>query len=457
MGLSVVILAAGHGTRMKSEVPKVLHTIAGRPMLWHVINAAKKCGPTQVCVVYGHGGEKVKTSITDMVVKWAHQEKRLGTGHAVQQALPHINKNDQVLILYGDVPMISQETLMRLRERTPEGAIGWLTAHVPDPDGFGRIIRDSDNNPVEIIESKDATDLQKTINEINTGICLVPAKYLKQWLPGLKSHNSQKEIYLTDIFSLAVQNGVSIVTVSPVELIDVQGVNDKIQQSQLERAYQLRIANLLMEQGATILSPERLDVRGYVHIKNDVTIDINVLFEGEVKLGSHCYIGPNVVIKNSTIGNNTHIRANSIVEDSVIGDDCVVGPFARIRPGSKLNKQAKVGNFVELKNAHIGVGSKINHLSYVGDAKLGKNVNIGAGTITCNYDGANKHLTSISDDVFVGSNTALIAPLKIAKGATVGAGSVINKNIAANKLVIARAKQILISGWKRPKKKSKSK
>lgn len=455
MALSVVILAAGRGTRMKSEVPKVLHTIAGLPMLTHVINTAKACEAADIFVIYGHGGQQVQEALAAQKVTWVHQKQTLGTGHAVAQALPHLKATDQVLVLLGDVPMISKETITRLRERTPKDAIGWLTAHVKNPTGFGRIVRDSDNNPVQIVEEKDATDLQKTIDEINTGICLVPAKYLKDWLPKLKRNNSQKEYYLTDIFSVAVQKGVSLVTVSPESLIDIQGVNDRIQQAQLERAYQARIAENLMRQGATLLSPDRIDVRGHLTIANDVKIDVNAIFEGEVTLGAHCYIGPNVYLKNTTVGKNVIIKANSVVEDAIIADDCEVGPFARIRPGTKLAKGAKIGNFVETKNADIGAGSKVSHLSYIGDAKLGKDVNIGAGTITCNYDGANKHQTTLGDDVFIGSNTALVAPLKVSKGATVGAGSVITKDVSANELALTRAKQTNIKGWKRPKKNAK--
>lgn len=455
MSLSVVILAAGRGTRMKSEVPKVLHTIAGVPMLTHVINTAKTCQAKDIYVVYGHGGQQVKDAHKNQKVTWVHQKQMLGTGHAVAQTLKHLKVNDQVLVLFGDVPMISVETIERLRERTSQDAIGWLTAHVSDPKGFGRIVRDSDNNPVQIVEEKDATDLQKTIDEINTGICLVPAKYLKSWLPKLKTNNAQKEYYLTDIFAIAIKNGVSIVTVSPVSLIDVQGVNDRRQQAQLERAYQARLADDLMQKGVTLLSPDRIDVRGQLTAANDVIIDVNAIFEGEVKLGAHCYIGPNVYLKNVTLGENVTIKANSIIEDAMIADDCEVGPFARIRPGSKLAKGVKIGNFVETKAVDIGAGSKVNHLSYVGDAKIGRKVNVGAGTITCNYDGANKHKTTIGDDVFIGSNTALVAPVTIQKGATVGAGSVINKNVASKTLALARAKQTTIKGWKRPVKKKK--
>jgi bifunctional UDP-N-acetylglucosamine pyrophosphorylase / glucosamine-1-phosphate N-acetyltransferase len=455
MDLNVVILAAGHGTRMRSSLPKVLHTIAGRPMLWHIVNTAMACKAQQICVVYGHGGKQVKAALHDKPITWIEQTERLGTGHALMQALPAIENHHHVLVLPGDVPMISEKTIQQLQQRTPADAIGWLTAHVPDPTGFGRIIRDDDGNPQAIVEEKDATDLQRTITEINTGICLVPAHYLKQWLPELKSNNAQNEFYLTDIFSTAISQGINTVTVSPDSLVDIQGVNDRTQQAKLERAYQKRQANQLLLQGVSLLSPERFDLRGELTVGTDVTIDINAIIEGNVTIGSHTYIGPQVCLKNVTIGDHVCIFANSVLDDCVVGDHCEVGPFARLRPNTTLAHHAKVGNFVEIKKSNIGAGSKISHLSYIGDTEMGEAVNIGAGTITCNYDGANKHKTIIKDRVFVGSNTSLIAPVTLDTEATIGASSAISKDVAKKALALTRAKQITIDGWKRPKKQEK--
>ena len=453
MDLSVVILAAGHGTRMKSSLPKVLHTLAGKPLLQHVIETSKLLADKNVYVVHGHGGEIVKKQLADLNVHWVKQTKQLGTGHAVLQALPKIPKSHRVLILYGDVPLISIETLKKLINRTPKDGLGWLTAHRKNPKDLGRILRDNDGNPIAIIESKDANELQKTIKEVNTGICLFPAKNLKDWLPKLKNTNAQKEYYLTDTFALAVKNSVSIVTVTPNSLLEVKGVNNKLQLAELEREFQRRQADKLLLDGVTLLDPNRFDVRGSLKAGKDVVFDVNVLIEGDVKVGSNCQIGPNVVLKNVTIGNNVIVDANCVLEDAKIGNDCTVGPFARLRPGAELKQNAKVGNFVEIKKSVIGIGSKVNHLTYIGDATIGKGVNVGAGTITCNYDGANKHRTIIKDGAFIGSNVSLVAPITIGKNATVGASSGLNKNAPAEQLTVARAKQISLKGWQRPKKK----
>jgi bifunctional UDP-N-acetylglucosamine pyrophosphorylase / glucosamine-1-phosphate N-acetyltransferase len=453
MDLSVVILAAGHGTRMKSSLPKVLHTLAGKPLLQHVIETSKLLADKNVYVVHGHGGEIVKKQLADLNVHWVKQTKQLGTGHAVLQALPKIPKSHRVLILYGDVPLISIETLKELINRTPKDGLGWLTAHRKNPKDLGRILRDNDGNPIAIIESKDANELQKTIKEVNTGICLFPAKNLKDWLPKLKNTNAQKEYYLTDTFALAVKNSVSIVTVTPNSLLEVKGVNNKLQLAELEREFQRRQADKLLLDGVTLLDPNRFDVRGSLKAGKDVVFDVNVLIEGDVKVGSNCQIGPNVVLKNVTIGNNVIVDANCVLEDAKIGNDCTVGPFARLRPGAELKQNAKVGNFVEIKKSVIGIGSKVNHLTYIGDATIGKGVNVGAGTITCNYDGANKHRTIIKDGAFIGSNVSLVAPITIGKNATVGASSGLNKNAPAEQLTVARAKQISLKGWQRPKKK----
>lgn len=451
MNISIVILAAGHGTRMRSGLPKVLHLLAGKPLLQHVVETAQKISD-DVTVIYGHGGDQVKQALHEHQVTWVEQKDRLGTGHAVMQALPQINKDNRVLVLCGDVPLICEQTLQSLIDRTPKDGFGWLTAHLDEPNGFGRIVRDDDNNPITIVEDKDATDLQKTIKEINTGICLLPAKYLNDWLPNLKNNNAQGEYYLTDVFSMAVNSGISIVTVSPNEVVEVQGVNNKSELAQLERTFQRRQAEELLMQGVTLLDPNRFDLRGELTIGTDVVIDVNVVMEGNVEIGSNVHIGPNTKLKNVRIGDFTRVDANCVIEETIIDEHCQVGPFARLRPGAELKEKAKVGNFVEVKKSTIGPGSKVNHLSYVGDATLGKNVNVGAGTITCNYDGANKHKTIIEDEAFIGTNNSLVAPLTIGKKATTGAGSTISKDVSDNELAVARSRQTVINGWKRPVK-----
>jgi bifunctional UDP-N-acetylglucosamine pyrophosphorylase / glucosamine-1-phosphate N-acetyltransferase len=451
MALSVVILAAGQGTRMRSAQPKVLHELAGKPMLEHVISTALGLSD-DVYVVHGHGSEEVKSVLSDQPVNWVFQSEQLGTGHAVLQALPAIADDNRVLVLYGDVPLISQASLTHLLERTPEDGVGWLTVTLDHPTGLGRIVRDDDNNPVAIVEERDASDLQKTIREINSGICLLPAKHIKQWLPNLNNDNSQHEYYLTDVFSIAISQGISIVTVSPISVIEVEGVNDKVQLAELERAYQTRVAKRLMLQGLTLRDPARFDLRGELSFGQDVVVDVNVVFEGCVTLGSNVYIGPNCVLKNCQIGDNTRIESHSLLDSSEVGVDCTVGPFARLRPNSVMHDQAKVGNFVEMKKSTLGKGSKASHLAYLGDTTIGQKANIGAGTITCNYDGVNKHQTTIGDEAFIGSNTSLVAPVDIGEGATIGAGSTISKSAPAKQLTVARSKQTTLANWTRPKK-----
>jgi len=454
MGLSIVILAAGKGTRMRSGMPKVLHLLAGKPLLAHVVETAQQL-TDDITVVCGHGGDKVREALSDYKIRWVEQEKRLGTGHAVLQALPEIPKKNRVMALYGDVPLICQSTLNLLIKRTPQDGFGWITAHLDNPAGFGRVLRDNDNNPIAIVEDNDATDLQKTIKEINTGICLMPAKYLIEWLPNLKNTNAQKEYYLPDVFSIAVKASISIVTVSPKQLIEIKGVNNKVELAILERAYQSRQANALLEQGVTLLDPHRFELRGELSVGKDVVFDVNVILEGKVEIGDNCYIGPNTVLKNVKLSNNVTIKAHSVLEDATVANDCEIGPFARLRPGTNLKENVKIGNFVEIKKSTIGAGSKAGHLTYLGDTTLGKNVNIGAGTITGNYDGANKHPTIIEDEAFIGTNNSLIAPVKIGKRATTGAGSTINKDVPAGELAVGRSKQVNIDGWKRPVKKKK--
>ena len=454
MKLGVVILAAGQGTRMKSTLPKVLHPLAAKPMLQHVIDAAKKLDPDSVVVVYGHGGEQVKSAIvSDGSLTWVEQAEQLGTGHAVQQAVPYLKHVDKVLILYGDVPLVDPQTLSKLADS--DSALALLTIKLEDPSGYGRIVRNDYEQITAIVEQKDATDEQLKISEINTGIMAISQQELSSWLAGLDNNNAQNEYYLTDIVSFAVNDGVSVLAVHPNSQAEVSGVNDRVQLAELEREYQRIQAEKLMRAGVTLIDPSRLDVRGEISIDQDSLIDINVIFEGNVKLGRNVRIGANTVIRDSSIADNVTILENCVIEDALIGSGSKVGPFSRIRPGTELVGDNHVGNFVELKNAVVKSGSKINHLSYVGDSTLGEKVNIGAGTITCNYDGANKHKTIIGNNAFIGSNTALVAPVTVQDGATIGAGSVITKDAPQGKLTITRARQITIENWQRPTKQKK--
>ncbi|MDO3721356.1 bifunctional UDP-N-acetylglucosamine diphosphorylase/glucosamine-1-phosphate N-acetyltransferase GlmU [Marinobacter sp. chi1] len=450
--LHVVILAAGQGSRMKSALPKVLHAVAGKPMLHHVIETAEKLGADKIHTVIGHGAEKVREASDGRNVHWAVQEEQLGTGHAVAQVLPELPDNARVLVLYGDVPLIKEETLAPMVATLDEQTLGLLTVTLDDPQGYGRIVRDELGKVVEIVEQKDASAEQQAIQEVNTGILAVSARHLKSWLPSLSNANAQGEYYLTDIIAMAVQNGLDVSVSQPANEFEVQGVNNRLQLSELERWYQRKEAERLMTEGATLADPTRVDVRGELTIGNDILIDINVVFEGLVELGNDVSIGPNCVIKDARIAEGASIKANSVIEGASVGANAEIGPFARLRPGTELAAGTKVGNFVETKKAIVGEGSKINHLSYVGDASLGRNVNVGAGTITCNYDGVNKHQTIIGDGVFVGSNTSLVAPVEVATDATIGAGSTITRNVADGELAVARGRQKNISGWERPTK-----
>ena len=452
--LNIVILAAGKGTRMKSDLPKVLHTLAGKPLLEHVLltsRALKSKGSLNVVV--GYGAEQVEAELGADDVRFILQEQQLGTGHAVQQALPHIDPKATVLILYGDVPLINSTTLNKLIDHASPNTLALLTLTLEDPTGYGRIERNDTGDVIAIVEQKDANTEQQAIKEINTGIMAVSGQHLHAWLPQLSNKNAQDEYYLTDLIAIAKQHNVSIHTEQADNEWGVLGVNDRVQQAQLERHYQLQQARQLMRDGLTLLDPNRFDCRGEFSVGNDVVIDVNCVFEGKNVIGNNVTIGPNCTIKNAIIGDNCIIKANTVIEDAVMADNCEAGPFARLRPKANLKTGAKVGNFVEIKKANIGEGSKVNHLSYIGDAEIGKNVNIGAGTITCNYDGVNKWVTEIEDDVFIGSNNALVAPVKIGQGATTGAGSTISQTVPENQLSVARAKQRNIEGWVRPKKK----
>ncbi|WP_417538938.1 bifunctional UDP-N-acetylglucosamine diphosphorylase/glucosamine-1-phosphate N-acetyltransferase GlmU [Marinobacter sp.] len=450
--LHVVILAAGQGSRMKSSLPKVLHKVAGRSMLHHVIETAQTLGAEKVHGVIGHGADQVKAASKAYSVSWVMQEQQLGTGHAVAQTLPELPDDARVLVLYGDVPLTTAQTLQGLVQGLDETTLGLLTVTLDNPQGYGRILRDQAGQVTAIVEQKDASPEQLAVNEVNTGILAVSARHLKAWLPQLSSSNAQGEYYLTDIIAMAVQAGMTVNVAQPGNPFEVQGVNNRLQLAELERWYQSREAERLMTEGATLADPSRVDVRGELTIGNDILIDVNVVFNGKVTLGSHVSIGPGCVITDSNIADGVHIHANSVIEQSNVGPNANVGPFARLRPGTQLAANSKVGNFVETKNTIVGEGSKINHLSYVGDATLGANVNVGAGTITCNYDGVNKYKTVLGDGVFVGSNSALVAPVTIAAGATVGAGSTITKDVPEQQLAVARGRQRNISGWQKPEK-----
>ncbi len=453
MSLSVVILAAGQGTRMRSALPKVLHKLADKPLVEHVIDSARQLGADDIHVIYGHGGDAVPTTLAHCKVDWVKQDEQLGTGHAVAQAIPHIPTDRQVLVLYGDVPLTSIDTLKNLILLAQKSGFGLLTIALEDASGYGRIVRDESGKVVRIVEHKDASDTERMINEVNTGILAASRENLAKWLEQLDNKNSQGEYYLTDIIAMAVSEGISISTTSPADSHEVLGVNNKRQLAELERAYQLQQANRLMDAGVTLRDPARFDLRGSVICGKDVIIDVNVIIQGENQVGNDVEIGPNCLIINSKIDDGVKILANSVIENAVIGKNSRVGPFARLRPEAQLSEETHIGNFVEVKKSRIGKGSKVNHLSYVGDSIVGSNVNIGAGTITCNYDGANKHLTEIGDNVFVGSDTQFIAPVKIGEGATIAAGSTITKEVDAGALALSRVKQISKSGWKRPQKK----
>ncbi len=451
MSLNVVILAAGQGKRMVSRRPKVLHPLAGRPLVSHVIATARVLKASHICVVYGHGGEQVPQAVAAPDVVFARQEPQLGTGHALQQALPHLGKSATTLVLYGDVPLVRPETLRALLEGRGE-QVAVLTAEPEDPTGYGRIVRDKKGKIAKIVEEKDASAAQRKIREVNTGIMALPTARLAGWLARLKNHNAQGEYYLTDVVALARADGVAVAAVPAGDAWEILGVNSKAQLAQIERIYQWQYAMRLLEQGATLADPMRLDVRGELSCGTDVSIDVNCVFEGSVTLGDDVEIGAHCILKNVEIGAGTRIEPFTHIDQAVIGSGCRIGPYARIRPGTRLAEDVHVGNFVEIKASDIAAHSKANHLAYVGDTTVGRNVNIGAGTITCNYDGANKHRTVIEDDVFIGSDTQLVAPVTVRRGATIGAGSTITQEAPAGELTLSRAKQVTIAGWKRPRK-----
>jgi bifunctional UDP-N-acetylglucosamine pyrophosphorylase / glucosamine-1-phosphate N-acetyltransferase len=437
----VIILAAGRGKRMHSNLPKVLHKLAGKPLLEYIIETVTQLGPREIYTVYGNGGNRVPAYLAHLAVTWVKQNEILGTGHAVAQAIPQI-KNDEghVLILLGDTPLITKTLLKKLIRHTKPEEIGMITWTTKNPFGLGRILRNEQGNVIQIIEEKEATAEQKKIQEVNSGIFYIPVKLLKRWLPALKKMNSQGEYYLTDVIAMAVAEKVKVNAVSSVHEGEMQGINDRLQLAKLERYYQQRAAEKLMLQGLSLLDPSRFDLRGELVVEKDVVIDVNVILEGKNSIGANSFIGPNTTLKNVAIGTNVEIKGYCVIEDAIIGDNCIIGPFARIRPGTTLKRNIHIGNFVEVKNSEIEAKTKINHLSYIGDATIGKNVNIGAGTITCNYDGVQKHRTTIEDDVFIGSNTALIAPIKVGKEAFIGAGSILSKDVPEKKLTLNRAK-----------------
>lgn len=455
MSLDIVILAAGQGTRMRSALPKVLHPVAGNSMLGHVIHSARQLKPQGIHVVIGHGAELVRERLAADDLNFVLQDKQLGTGHAVAQALPALSA-ETVLILYGDVPLIEVDTLQRLLAKVTAQQLGLLTVTLADPTGYGRIVRDAEGQVAAIIEHKDASDAQKAINEGNTGILAVPGTRLAEWLGRLSNNNAQGEYYLTDVIAMAVADGLVVATEQPLDPMEVQGANDRRQLAELERHYQLREGRRLMAQGVTLRDPARFDVRGEVSVGRDVMIDVNVILEGRVVIEDNVVIGPNCVIKDSTLRQGAVVKANSHLDGAVLGEGSDAGPFARLRPGTVLDARAHVGNFVELKNAHLGEGAKAGHLTYLGDAEVGARTNIGAGTITCNYDGANKFRTVLGEDVFIGSNNSLVAPVDILDGATTAAGSTITQTVEAGQLGVARGRQRNIDGWKRPVKISKS-
>ncbi len=455
MELNVVILAAGKGTRMKSVLPKVMQPLAGRPLLRHVVDTAQGMGPVSTLVVYGHGGERVREAFAGDKLGWALQAEQKGTGHAVLMALPQLPEHGRTLILYGDVPLTTPATLAELVGHvTDPGSMGLITLEMANPAGYGRIVRGADGRVQRIVEQKDASDEEKRIREVNTGIFCVPNALLHRWLPRLGNSNAQGEYYLTDIIAMAAAEDIRIETVQPEFAWEVDGVNDKLQLAALERVYQRVQADALMRAGVTLIDPARIDVRGNVVHGMDIHVEPNVIFEGRVRLGNNVRIGANCQLRDCDIGDNVIIKPNSLIEEARVGAGAEIGPFARLRPGSELGEGVHIGNFVETKKTVMGKGSKANHLAYLGDAVIGSGVNIGAGTITCNYDGANKHTTTIGDNAFIGTNNSLIAPVTIGHGATTGAGSAISKDVPDDALAVARGKQVSIEGWQRPQKKT---
>lgn len=454
MSNDVVILAAGQGSRMKSQLPKVLHRLAGKSLVQHVVDQAKQLENCKISVVVGHGASLVEEALEGQSCNFYIQSEQLGTGHAVAQALPGLSLNGVALVLYGDVPLTPAAVMQKLVKIAATDRLALLTVKLDDPSGYGRIVRSGVNDVLGIVEHKEASAEQLLINEVNTGILALPTKFLHKWLPLLSSDNVQGEYYLTDLIAMAAESGVAIETLHPDAEEEVQGINNRLQLAELERWYQFEQAKRLMVQGVTLADPKRIDVRGTLSTGTDCYIDINFIAEGEVSIGSNVEIGPNTVLRNCTLGDNVQILANSHIDGAVVGDDAQIGPYARLRPGADLAEQVRVGNFVEIKKSQIGRASKINHLSYIGDAKVGAEVNVGAGTITCNYDGVNKSLTEIGEGAFIGSNTALVAPVKVGARATIGAGSTLTQDVEDEQLSIARAQQRNIVGWQRPIKKS---
>lgn len=451
MSTTVIILAAGKGTRMRSSLPKVLQPLAGRPLLGHVIETAKKLNADNIITIYGHGGDRVQTAFAQQDIKWVEQAEQLGTGHAVQMTLPVLPHDGVSLILSGDVPCINPVTLQKLLDATAEIGIGLVTLTLPDANGYGRIVRE--NGEIQaIVEHKDASEEQRQIKEINTGIYAVSNAKLHQWLPSLSNDNAQGEYYLTDIVAMALADGMQVASVEPEMAFEVEGVNDRVQLAALERQFQAYQAKQLMQQGVHLIDPSRFDLRGNLTVGQDVRIDINVIIEGDCELGDNVEIGAGCIIKNTKIAAGTKVQPYSIFDSAIVGEDTQIGPFARLRPGAQLANEVHIGNFVEVKNTTIGLGSKANHFTYLGDAEVGSGSNIGAGTITCNYDGANKFKTIIGDQAFIGSNSSLVAPVKIGNGATVGAGSTITRNVEDNCLAVERSKQFAKENYPRPQK-----
>jgi bifunctional UDP-N-acetylglucosamine pyrophosphorylase/glucosamine-1-phosphate N-acetyltransferase len=452
--MNVVILAAGMGKRMQSDLPKVLHPLGGKPLLSHVIDTARQLSPSHCCVIYGHGGDAVPSRLAAQDLSFVLQEPQLGTGHAVMQAAPLLDDEVPTLVLYGDVPLTTIATLKALTAIAGKAKLAVLTVELDDPTGYGRIVRE-DQHIVRIVEQKDASDTERAIREVNTGILVAPTRKLKEWLSRLSNDNAQREYYLTDIIAQAVRDGIPVESAQPAHTWETLGVNSKVQLAQLERIHQQNIADHLLELGVTLFDPARIDVRGTLRCGRDVAIDVNCVFEGDVELGNRVQIGPHCVIKNSRIGDGVNIKSFTHIEDAVIGAASQIGPYARLRPGTTLDEDVHIGNFVEIKNSQFGAHSKANHLSYVGDASIGQRVNIGAGTITCNYDGANKHRTVVEDDAFIGSDSQLVAPVTVGRGATLGAGTTLTKDAPADSLTVSRAKQTSITGWQRPVKSKK--
>lgn len=456
MTVKTIILAAGQGTRMRSSLPKVLHQIADKPLLQHVYDTSRSIEDNAIIIVYGHGGDQVKTALSGLHATWIEQTRQLGTGHAVQQAAGLLHDADKVLILYGDVPLLQARTVQDLLGHVDDMTLSLLTVTLDDPDGYGRIVRNSHREVVRIVEQKDASTEELRITEINTGILAATGRRLKQWLGRLENNNAQQEYYLTDIIAMAVADGVEIRTAQPDDPDQVLGVNTRAQLAHLERSYQKNQASQLMLQGVSLRDPDRIDIRGKLEqLGRDISVDINVIFQGVNSIGSNVSIGPNCIIKDAIIGDNVEILANTLIEDAVVGAGSRVGPYARLRPQAHLADDVHIGNFVEIKKSTVASGSKINHLSYIGDSEVGSKVNIGAGTITCNYDGANKFKTIIGDGAFIGSDTQLIAPVTVGAGATIGAGSTICKDTPAHQLTLSRCRQISINDWQRPVKREK--